>query len=273
MHRPAGVTVAGVLLMLIAAVDILTTIVIIQVVAKQHAAAHAEQSATVFTGTLVALSALATVYTWCVAAGLFRSRNWARIGGIVLGILMTSFGVLVLLTAMILSFGPATHPQTASARFGWATGATISFLLAAVGIWLAIYLNSKVAKESFLTFIYAPDTIACPAPLFSLETLSGTTKPPFFDAPAHGDARIPLQTVLTSGGPSLPRIFVLLFSILSIISSTFMLWHALSEKPVFYLGFLMQGQAANIFRIVLASYLWRCPSAYISDTNLRTTGC
>ena len=102
-----------------------------------------------------------TLYAWFVVVGLFRGRNWARIGAIVLGSLMTVMGGLftVGMTAMLVL--PQSRMQLATARPTLVIGALVYAILAAVGTLAGRPTsNTQSVKQAF-----RPGTLYVPAPV------------------------------------------------------------------------------------------------------------
>ena len=100
MKKPTGVIIAAVLLVLLAIVGTLSTIAVAWVgVIMPHPATNGPQPQIVAV-ILFAFFALPTIFTWCVGLGLFRGKNWARIGGVVLGCLIALSSAFFALTTV-----------------------------------------------------------------------------------------------------------------------------------------------------------------------------
>jgi hypothetical protein len=250
MQRPIGVSLSAVFLGLAALLIFLLTIVLAQVSTQFGN----RQSTHLIAAVLIIPFAAATIYTICILIGLLRSKNWARLGGIVLGIGLALFAALLLLLTTALFLVPQLQHK-ATLRPGVLIAELFYVLIGVFGIWLAIYLNTAPAKEHFIARnIYVPDTISYPAPPFAMNALAGATRSPSLDVPAHGYTRISSQELPQSRhDTSLARIVVLILCVISVAGSIYMLTHAFSGKAYFYLGFVMHGKFAGIFRVCAGS--------------------
>lgn len=243
MHRPVGVSVAAIFLGLFSIVSFFLTIIVMQVIARSHPSTNAIAAA------VVVPSVAATIYMGCITIGLFRGKNWARLGGIVLGIVVSLVAVWLLLT-ITASFGILQlRPHTATLHPALLIAGLSCVATAIFGIWLAIYLNTTQVRAGFQpSVVFAPDTIAYPAPPFAMDSLVGASILPSVDAPAHGYTRISLPAP-AGNATSLARILVLTFCVIGTLTCVYLLAHPFSGKPSFYLGILMQGRSANAFHI------------------------
>lgn len=212
---------SAVFLALIALLGLFLTIVLVQVAGRANI--KHPQSTHLIAAVLIVPFAVATLYTICILVGLLRRRNWARLGGVVLGVGLALFAVLLLLMTTALFVIPKLqHKATLRPSL---LVAELSYLIAtALGIWLAIYLNTRSVKHVFQT----PDSSSGASTCF----------------PAGAGQ-----------GPSLARIVVLILCIIGTVTCIYLLTHAYSGKPYFYLGILMQGKTANNFRVCVGTVI------------------
>ncbi len=261
MKKPAGVIVSAVLLTFLAFTGTISTLTMVALaVMLPHPAASVRQ-ATVIEGILIALMAIPTVIAWCVAIGLFRGKNWARIGAVVLGVLIALsgvfFGALIQLAMqsplMRAQFAP-NHASFVIAEFFW-------LLLAVFGIWLIVYLNLEPVRQFFR--------------LSAGGAQLPMTAPNAW--PAQAPCSVPSQA---RGGLKAARVVVLVFAGLNLFGSVTLLLMAVMGLPLVYPGLNLQGSAASLAMVVLAAIntaiaigLWRrFPPAYYTALVLQLLG-
>jgi hypothetical protein len=278
MKKPTGVIIAAVLLILLAIIGTLSTISVALVSAiMPHLAVTGRQSRIVAV-ILFAFFALPTIFTWCVGLGLFRGKNWARISGIVLGSLIALSSAFFALTTVAMMMVPQFRSQFGNARFGLIIGVVFDLLLAAFGVWLAIYLSLRAVRQTFRpNLVYVPNTAAYASPVsFDSAATSLPTPPP---APAY--IAVPsLATPETGKGIPLPRIAVLVFVMLSLLGSLSLFGMAAAGMPLFYLGVNLQGHAAALALVTLAAInivvaiglFRRFPPAYYAALAMQLLG-
>jgi hypothetical protein len=278
MKKPTGVIIAAVLLVLLAIVGTLSTIAVAWVgVIMPHPATNGPQPQIVAV-ILFAFFALPTIFTWCVGLGLFRGKNWARIGGVVLGCLIALSSAFFALTTVAMMMVPQFRSQFGNARFGLIIGVLFYLLLAAFGVWLAIYLSLRSVRQTFRSnLVYVPNTAAYSSPAsFDSAATSLPTPPP---APAY--IAVPSLAMPETGkGIALPRIVVLVFVMLSLLGSLSLLGMAVAGMPLFYLGVNLQGHAAALALVILAAIniviaiglFRRFPPAYYAALAMQLLG-
>jgi hypothetical protein len=277
MRKPTGVILAAVLLVLLAIIGTISTIAVAVVSAiMPHLAVTGRQSQIV-AAILIAFFALPTIFTWCVGVGLFRGKNWARISGVVLGCLIALSSAFFSLTTVAMMTVPQFRSQFANARFGLIIGVVFYLLLAAFGVWLAIYLSLRSVRQTFRpNIVYVPNTVAYSSPIAfdpSAATQLSTPAPAYIAVPSPDTPEI-------GKGIALPRIVVLVFAMLSLLGSLSLLGMAAAGMPLFYLGVSLQGHAAALalvifaaINIVIAIGLFRrFPPAYYAALALQLLG-
>jgi hypothetical protein len=246
MKKPTGVIIAAVLLLLLAIVGTIFTIATALVAAIMPHPALSGRQSQIVEGILVALIALPTTFTWFVGVGLLRGKNWARIGGVVLGGLMAllfaffAFGI----TAMMMA--PQFRLQFANTRFGLVTGVVFYLLLAAFGLWLVIYLSLKPVRQAFHPDpAYVPTSVAYP----SNAALDAATVSAF---PASGPySETSSASAQFNPGLKLPRIVVLVLAALNLVGSLSLLTMAAARFPLVFPGISLQGHAAALAMVVI----------------------
>jgi len=276
MKKPTGVIVAAVFLILLAIIGTLFAVIFAVVGAiTPHLAVTAHQSL-IISIFLTAFFALPAFFTWCVAVGLIRGKNWARIGGVVLGLLIALCSALFGLGTAAAMMAPQFQSQFGNARFALIIGVVFYLLLAAFGAWLAIYLNLRSVRQSFRpSIVYVPDAVAYSSP--SALDPSATSRPPA--SPAYIAVPSP-ATPETSKGIALPRIVVVVLAVLSLFGSLSLLGMAAAGMPLFYLGVSLQGHAAALAMVVVAAIniviaiglFRRFPPAYYAALAMQLLG-
>lgn len=252
MPKLTGVMVAVILLAIFALMG--TVVVVVLLAAVGHTPALATPSGQIVQSVLVALLSVPTLLAWAVVAGLIRGRNWARIAGIVLGALMTAFGLLICLGSIALLLIPGTRAHLAYGQQALASAGLLYFLFVVFGIWLIVYLSLRSVRQAFSgASVYVPDSVAYPAPPFALHHLAGAVSRPSAAAPAHGYASMPLQADPRPGAPtSVARIFVLLL-VGNLAIAVLRRLHSLALRtPLYYLGVTLHGHAAAFATLFLA---------------------
>lgn len=254
MPKLAGVMVAVILLAIFALMG--TVISVILLAAVGHTPALATSSGQIVQAVLVALLSVPTLLAWAVVVGLLRGRNWARIAGIVMGALLTAFGLLTCVALIALLLIPGTRAHLAYGQQALAGAGLLYFLFAVFGIWLMVYLSLRSVRLAFNgASVYVPDSVAYPAPPFALHQLAGAASQPSAAAPAHGYASVPLQADPRPGAPTgVARIFVLLL-VCNLAIAVLRRLHSLAlHTPLLYLGVTLHGHAATfatLFLVVL----------------------
>ena len=151
MRRPAGVVLAAVLLGIVAIFGILCTApgVVFAIFTHNPVLPNAFRPYVVFTSAIGLC-----FFLWCAwtVIDLFRMRGWARISAAVIGVLIAIFSAVAgggLLAAR--RFAPvlpagATTMNVSSLIVGMAT---CYFVLAAIGLWWAVYFNLSHVRAAF----------------------------------------------------------------------------------------------------------------------------
>ena len=278
MQKSGGITVAAVLLTILAVIGTLSTIGFSVVVATMpRSGATAQQAGQIIQGVLIAFFAVPAICTWFIAVGLFRGRNWARIGGVVLGCLIAVASLFFLLSTMAMMLLPQTRMQLGSVRFGLVLAGGFYLGLAAFGVWLAIYLNLQRVRQAFRpNTLYVPASVAYP-PSSAYDPTASSVAPP---AAATYVAVPSPATLQVSRGSSVPRIGVLTMAALSLVGSLSLLGMAMAGMPLFYLGATLHGNAARLALVVLAvlnigiaiGLLRRFAAAYYASLALQVLG-
>lgn len=222
MRRPVGVTVAAVILGLIAVLGLLGVafsfigMFLMHNPALHHAARHEGASAqAVVAGTDLVLSGILVFCLWTVV-GLFRLRRWARYSVVVVGILIfilaSAMSALMLVLRHFVSASPkATMSLAQLSLISMVLVAFGAFyaVIALVGLWWAVYFNLKHVRRAF----------------------------------AGGSAMIEGQTVVeTPCGPW--QVVVIVFACLMLFGSVMVLGLASLRMPFFWLGILIHGKSA-----------------------------
>jgi hypothetical protein len=250
----AGVIVAAILLSLFALVG--TSIVILLIAAGGHTPALATPSGQIIQGVLVSILAVPTLLAWAVVVGLFRGRNWARIGGIVLGVMLTFFGVSTCLALIAMLLVPAMQARLSYGQQALAGAGLVYFLIAVFGVWLIVYFNLRSVRQAFSgASVYMPDSVAYPAPPFALQNLAGAASQPSAVAPVHGYASVPLQQQQRPGtaATSFARVLVLFFTVLICIGAMSDFVLAALRRPFVYLGLTLHPPTATIALVLFAA--------------------
>jgi hypothetical protein len=266
-RRPAGVTLAAVVLSLAAAVVLLLALLpVLTGLFGRHASTPAASPAsilailivTAFVYLLVAGCGITTV------VGLFRMRPWARISMLVIGALIALFGIFStlmcfampsLLRAMPLP--PNTNPAAVRAVF--TLMALFDMAIAAVGAWWLIYFALRSTREAFGRQPAAPAfNPYAPPPLphaHALDFSEAQPLPVYTPAPPplYGAAYDPPQHVITAA-PKRPVSMTILavvlgFACLSTLPAIF-----LGHSQMILLGFFVSGGAARLGFAVM--FVW-----------------
>jgi hypothetical protein len=241
MQKPGGVTVAAILLTFLTLVGALSTVgAAVAIAVMPHAGAASQPSTLIVETVLAALFGIPTIFAACVAVGLFRGRNWARIGGVVLGCLIALSAVFFLFCMMAMMLIPQTRMQFANARIGLILADMFYLALAAFGVWLAIYLNLQRVKQAF-----RPNIVYVPATEAYTSSAAHNSAAAHIAVPSHSMSQ-------ASRGAGVPRIVVLTMAILILVGSLSLFGMAAAGMPVFYLGIKLQGHAAALTYIVFA---------------------
>lgn len=222
--RPAGVVVAAVLLGSIAlmlsfsAVGVLLTSLLMHTPQLKNGAA-----VRVVLAVIGILFAAMAAFDWCVVAGLFRTRNWARISIIVLGILLVLFccGMLALLLVVIpaaQNHAGAPPPPLPHAMF--AINGVLYGLLAALGVWWAVYFSLRPVR----VFFSERGKLANDAPMDGSQPLA------------------PPEQCSSDIGPA--RVIVLIYAVQVLFGSLMTLGFTALHLPFFFAGLLLHGEAA-----------------------------
>lgn len=231
MKKPAGVIVAAVLLVLLAFIGAVSTIMLGVIFPMTPHPGLNTHAAAVVEAILVACFAVPTLFTGCIAVGLFRGKNWARIGGTVLGVLLALGGAFFALSSAVFMQMPRFQAQVHTTRFAFILNIVFALLAAAFGLWMVIYLNLAPVRRAF-----RPDTQYVPA--------TGTYPPPAFDLQSPQPA---------AAGLKVSRIVILVLAALSGLGSLVLLVMAAAGLPLLYPGLELQGHAAALAMIVFAA--------------------
>jgi len=239
MRKPTGVVVAAVLLVLLALYGTATLLLVPVVLAIMPSPAPNAHAATVIAGAVsVALIGLPTVLVWCVAIGLFRGRNWARIGGVVLGALIALGGLFLALCMTFAMQSPRLREQGTSPHQVFIFSIVFALGMTAFGLWLAVYLNTAPVKRAFRP-------VAPQAALGDIPTAAAFDPPPYLSAvpPDHPADR----------GSSVARVVVLLFAAFSLLGALSMSFMAALRLPLIFPGVTLSGHAAALAMVVIAA--------------------
>jgi len=151
MRRPAGVTIAAVLLGIVAAVGILCTAsgLVFAIFTHNRILPNAFRPYVVFTNAIGLC-----FFLWCgwTVVDLFRMRPWARISAAVIGVLVIVFSAVagggVLAARRYAGAIPAgASTLDVSSVMTWI--AISYFVLAAIGLWWVIYFNLAGVRAAF----------------------------------------------------------------------------------------------------------------------------
>ena len=241
MQKPAGVYLSAGLLALTSFIGILSTIVLAQLLARQHLS---WDTAKVILVSIISFCALGSLYAaWC-AAGLFLGKNWARLGSVVFGIFLAIASSCFLVVIVGLWMAPHPHQASDGLHIALVFLGVCGVLLAAFGVWLTVYLSGDSVKQAIVQrYAYVPDSVTYPTPPFTLKLLEGEP------APGHGDTKI-LSESRSKEEVTVPRILVGIYLVLCIAWSMFALRLAASGKPYFDLGIGLRGHVAAAAYIV-----------------------
>jgi hypothetical protein len=275
MKKPPGIIIAAVLLILLAVIGSIGTVGLVVVIAiTPHPAINGRQMQ-VIEGVLAAFFALSAILKWCVGVGLFRGKNWARIGGVVLGGLMAlsyacfALGILAMMTM------PQLRSQLVNTHFALILCVLFYLLMTAFGLWLAIYLSLKSIRQAFRSdAAYVPTSVAYP----SNAALDAATAPAFPASVAYSGTSP--TSAQFNPGLKLPRIVVLVLAALNLVGSLSLLTMAAAGFPLVFPGISLQGHAAALAMVVLAAINMtiaialyrRFPSAYYAAIALQLIG-
>jgi hypothetical protein len=248
MKKPPGIIIAAVLLILLAVIGTIGTVGLVVVSAiTPHPAINGRQMQ-VIEGVLAAFFALSAILKWCVGVGLFRGKNWARIGGVVLGALMAlsyacfALGILAMMTM------PQFRSQLANTHFALILCVLFYLLMTAFGLWLAIYLSLKSVRQAFHSDVaYVPPSVAYP----SNAALDAATAPAFPASVAYSETSP--TSAQFNAGLKLPRIVVLVLAALNLVGALSLLTMAAAGFPLVFPGISLQGHAAALAMVVIAT--------------------
>lgn len=151
MLRPAGVVLAAVLLGIVAVFGILCTGcgVVFAIFTHNPVLPNAFRPYAVF------INAIGLCFfLWCgwTVIDLFRMRSWARISAAVIGILVALFaaiagGGVLAARRYAVPLPAGASNMNVSAVMTWV--AVVWFVLAAIGVWWAVYFNLAPVRAAF----------------------------------------------------------------------------------------------------------------------------
>jgi hypothetical protein len=239
-HRPLGLKVSAILLVVFALLWIVTTIPFVTILAP-YAYARIRN--------LHALIVVQCVTEFCVttiailmgfaALGLARNKNSGRLAAMLTGSLIAVTGVLLTLTLTAAELASNHYLLAPPVRIGIAFASIFFVLIATFGVWLLVYLNLPTAKTWFHgSTYYIPSTVTNPPqPIADAKA----------DAVTHGYLPVSTRAPALDVSPRIARSLVCILAILSLAGSIVMLMYARSALPVTYLGLSLQGRAAVTF--------------------------
>lgn len=244
MQRPAGVTVSATLLIFISFIGILSTIVLTQTFARRHVS---WSSAEIIIAAIICLFAIGNLYIACCATGLFRAKNWARIGSILFGIFLGVLSISFLSIVICLWPAPRTRQSSPGIHTGLVILGICALVAAAIAIWLVVYLSSASVKHALVRgYAYGREGLT------------------------QGYAGVPLQSPSRLSEITVSRVLVKVYAILCVAWSLFALRLGASGRPYFDLGIGLRGHlamaafffwvvvdcaiAAGLFRINILAY-------------------
>lgn len=234
MRRPAGVIVAGILLLLFSLCGLLLIALQIAAMLLTHTASaaivpHGELVLLIFDGFLFALSVL-SIWT---AIALFRMRTWARYITIVLAALGACLAGLTLMVCLLLrhttlpipNMTPAMEPRI------FIILAIFYGILMLIAIYWVVYFNLAATRSAF----------ASAAAIRQGQDAFGRVILPGHHEHAH---------------VSIVQIVVWIVGVLLFIGGFSMIFLAYRQIPVFMLGWLATGFAAVAVELVWACLLF-----------------
>jgi hypothetical protein len=255
VQKRTGVTVSAVLLTFTSVIGILVTIVLVQLLARQHLSWN---SAEMIIVGIICLSALGSLYVACCAAGLFRGWNRARLGSIVFGIFIAILSPCFLSIVVGLWTSPHSRQESPGLQTSLVCFGVCSLLLTAFGIWLAVYLNRASIKQAFIQCrAHAPDSFTSSPQSLVLQSLvlhspEDSAYSTSVDEQANRFAKTLLKKSLPSGEITVARILVKVYAILCLAWSLFAIRLATSGKPYFDLGVGLHGHLASAAYVLWA---------------------
>jgi hypothetical protein len=250
MNKPVGVIVTGVLLIFLAFLGTTSTIIMFIGFALFRQVSAPARAIVIAETVLFVLMAIPTAFTWLVAIGLFRNKNWARIGAIVLGAFSALAGVFSGVSILLALQSRLFRAQFAHQHFALFVGEIFWLLIAIFGVWLIIYFNLESVRKSFRP-VGGPAYPSVPA----LDAQIAQATYPQGSVPSLSPA---------GSGLRVSRIVVLVFAGLNLVGSLFMLVMACLGMPLVFPGLILEGHKASLalvifaaINLVIAIGLWR----------------
>jgi hypothetical protein len=223
MRRPAGVTVAAVVLGLMTLMGVLGVMLSL---AASMLLPHLPVSGVQFRALLVCSNLLALaffVYCAWTVIDLFRLRRWARISAIVIGSLLFLVsllaGLAILAARRFASLIPQSGPTPVDVTQIFVVMAAFYFLIALIGLWWIVYFSLPSVRSAFVSptlMVTNPDIL-----------------------PPGGEAQIPAPPVGTPGW----RVVLVVWACLMFLGVIGLPMVLFMHIPLFLFGAILTGPA------------------------------
>ena len=158
-RRPVGVTIAAILLGLLACVVFLLASFMLAAVVHRSPTVHFSATATAMKVSTMVMLFVASSLAMFVVVGLFRMRRWARFGILIFGALMAVwYGVLAIRVGAASVSHPTLSVDSSPSAMTQFALALIErhLLMTLIGVWWLVYFNLPRVRQVFAVRALGP---------------------------------------------------------------------------------------------------------------------